>query len=226
MTLATAMSALFLISCSDDDDDNNTVTLNDNGYEYVDLGLPSGTLWATKNIGATEVYDYGDYFAWGEITTKDNYDWDPYIYYDSSDSENSTITKYNTSDGKTSLDLDDDAARQNWGGDWRFPTIEELEELVNNCTWTWTSNYEESGVSGFEVSSDTGSIFLPAVGYFWKEGVTRANSIGYYWSSSLSSNDTKLAQRLYFTSGNQYLDDGSRYKGYAVRPVRSASTTD
>ncbi|MCQ2319676.1 MAG: hypothetical protein MJZ90_12290 [Bacteroidales bacterium] len=103
-------------------------------HEYVDLGLPSGLLWATCNVGADSPEDYGDYFAWGETETKSDYDWDTYKWCNGS---YNTLTKYNTKssygtvDNKTTLELSDDAARANWGGSWRMPTEAEFQELIN-----------------------------------------------------------------------------------------------
>ena len=132
-----------------------------NNHDYVDLGLPSGTLWATCNVGANSPEEYGDYFAWGETETKDNYDCDTYKWgtaaYDTifNGWYLETLTKYNTDSGygtvdnKTTLTLADDAARANWGGKWRMPTDAEWEELMNSCTWTWTTL---NGVKGYTVN--------------------------------------------------------------------------
>jgi hypothetical protein len=117
-----------------------------NGHEYVDLGLPSGILWATCNVGASKPEEFGDYFAWGETITKSNY----------------TSTNYNYSSAPTTLPLDRDAANVNWGDDWRIPTEEEFTELKNN-TWRLI---QKNGISGFEITGSNGnSIFLPAAGY-------------------------------------------------------------
>ena len=115
--------------------DNATGT--ENGHDYVDLGLPSGTKWATCNVGATAPEEYGDYFAWGETEPKTTYNWDTYKWCNGSED---TFTKYNTKssygtvDNKTQLELADDAARANWGGQWRMPTDAEWTELCKNCT--------------------------------------------------------------------------------------------
>jgi hypothetical protein len=144
-----------------------------NDHEWVDLGLPSGTLWASCNIGATTPEGYGDYFAWGETKTKDYYDWSNYKWWDNTKSK---FTKYTTNDklgstdpdNKTVLDVDDDAAAANWGGHWRMPTEKEQRELFNNCTWVWTTLKEVNGqkeVNGYQVIAPNGnSIFLPAAG--------------------------------------------------------------
>ena len=123
----------------------------DTQHDYVDLGLPSGTLWATCNVGASAPEEYGDYFAWGEITPKNIYDWSTYKWCNGS--ENS-ITKYCTNseygyngfrDGKKQLDLEDDAAYVYWGSHWRIPTEDQLDELIDECTWTWTT---QNGING------------------------------------------------------------------------------
>ena len=112
----------------------NVYAQTENGHEYVDLGLPSRIKWATCNVGATTPEEYGDYFAWGETEPKDNYDWSTYKWCNES---NATMTKYctdssyGTVDNKTVLELEDDAAYVNWGGNWRMPTKAELDELTN-----------------------------------------------------------------------------------------------
>ncbi|MBO7269682.1 MAG: InlB B-repeat-containing protein, partial [Bacteroidales bacterium] len=117
-------------------------TGSENDHEWVDLGLPSGLKWATCNVGANTPEGYGDYFAWGETSPKNDYSWSTYKYCKGS---KNTLTKYNTDsnygtvDNKITLDLSDDAARANWGGKWRMPTKAEQDELINNCTWTWTT---------------------------------------------------------------------------------------
>ncbi len=193
--------------------------------QYVDLGLTSGTLWATCNVGATNPQDYGKYFAWGETTTKSKYYDNQGDYkwgtYDSSDA-NYGMTKYNTTDGKTVLEAADDAATANWGGKWRMPTTEEQQELRNECKWEWTTL---NGVNGYRVTSkkDTNkSIFLPAAGYY--DGVIRFNdgSAGDYWSSSVVKNVVGYASYLYFTSSGHSLFNYYRYKGQSVRPVQTA----
>ncbi len=197
-----------------------------NGHEYVDLGLPSGTLWATCNVGANSPEEYGDYFAWGETTTKEKYSWSAegdykWGVYNSSASPNYGMTKYNTTDGKTVLDPEDDAATVNWGGKWRMPTFEELYELRTECTWSWTTL---NGVYGCRVTSkkDTSkSIFLPAAGYRADSSLNRTGSYGSFWSSSLYSGDSSSAWYLYFGSGGRSADYGVRFIGHSVRPVSS-----
>ena len=175
--------------------------------EYdVDLGLPSGTLWATCNVGAQNPWDYGDYFAWGEVTPKEVYSWDTYTYGDS----------------PTTLDAAHDAATVNMGSNWRIPTKAEFQELFDNCEWEWTSDYNGKGVSGYIVW-DTyfhkTHIFLPAAGFLDDSDLGYAGSYGYYWSSSVYDSDIAWG----FDFGSYYRIVGHsnvRQSGQAVRAVR------
>ena len=196
-------------------------------HEYVDLGLPSGLLWATCNVGANAPEEYGDYFAWGETQPKDTYNWSTYQYCNGS---YNTLTKYcnNSSygyngftDNLTTLLPEDDAATANWGGNWRMPTNEEFEELYNNTTVTWT---QQNGVNGRLFTASNGnSLFLPAAGYYGGTCLSGAGTDGYYWSSSLGAGDPNLARRLRFYSGDCYMyGNGYRSDGFTVRPVRSS----
>ena len=172
-----------------------------NGHGYVDLGLPSGTKWATCNVGASTPTDYGSYFAWGETTTKSSYSSGNYTY----------------SDNPTTLPSNRDAATANWGSGWRMPTATEMQELINNCTVTWTT---QSGVNGRQFTGPNGnSIFLPAAGYRNDSELDSAGSRGYYWSSSLYTGNTVDAWNLYFGSGYYDVYDNYRYYGFTVRPV-------
>ena len=190
-----------------------------NGHEYVDLGL--SVKWATMNVGASSPEDYGDYFAWGETTTKATYDWSTYKWCNGS---YNSLTKYCTSsifgtvDNKAVLDLSDDAARANWGGTWRMPTDAELTELRTQCTWTWTT---QNGVNGYKVTSKTNSnsVFLPAAGYRYDTSLSNAGSYGYYWSSSLNESAPIYAWYVSFNSGGVYADYSNRCSGQSVRPV-------
>ena len=142
-----------------------------NGHDYVDLGLPSGTLWATMNIGATKPEEYGDYFAWGETEPKDIYAWSTYKYGNVYNAltkycNNSSYGKDGFTDSLTELELADDAARVNWGGEWRMPTSGQVQELIDNTTSAWTNNYNNTGVSGMTFTSKTNgnTMFVPAAG--------------------------------------------------------------
>ena len=207
------------VKWSDENTDNpRTLTVTGNleltaifDYAYVDLGL--SVKWATCNVGATKPEEYGDYYAWGETTTKATYSWDTYTL---TTDGGSTFTKYNTTDGKTVLELADDAARANWGGAWRMPTDAEWTELRENCTWTWTT---KNGVNGYEVKSKTNenAIFLPAAGYRDDDDLSNAG-FGYYWSSSLSTYPLS-AWGVFLDSGGVSRYGDNRYCGLSVRPV-------
>jgi len=195
-------------------------------HEYVDLGLPSGLLWATCNVGAETPEGYGDHFAWGETQPKGTYNWNTYQYCMGS---NTTLTKYcNNSnygyngftDNLTILLPEDDAATANWGSDWRMPTKEEWQELYQNTTHIWTT---QNGVNGRLFTATNGnSLFLPAAGYRAGTSLYGAGTYGDYWSSSLHSEYPRDAWLLHFDSGNCYMGYNFRYVGRSVRPVRSA----
>ena len=193
-------------------------------HEWVDLGLPSGTLWATCNVGASAPEEFGDYFAWGETTPRDFYDWSAYNW---SAGSSTTMTKYCTSssygyegftDGKTELDLEDDAAYVNWGKKWRMPTYEQHTELHTQCTWTWTT---QNGVKGYLVTGPNGNtMFMPAAGYHSERAHYSAGTEGRYWLSTLYSDRADHSYCLYFNSGSVSWDDSRRYRGFSVRAVR------
>ncbi len=216
---------------------DTTGTVNDTTsvkYEYVDLGLPSGTLWAKFNVGATKPEEYGDYFAWGETKPKEVYDESTYKWYDSN-----SILKYNTGlesnsypptvvsgtiDNLTTLLPEDDAATANWGLDWRMPTKEELEELVNNCKFSWT---EINGVSGAKYTASNGkSIFIPAAEFQY--GSFHNVSSGKYafiFSSSIHQKFLRVSHYLLSTENGPVIEGYNRENGYPVRPVRSKKST-
>lgn len=192
--------------------------------EYaVDLGLPSGTLWADRNIGADSPEDYGDYFAWGETEPKDYYDW---ITYKWCNGDFDQLTKYCTdsqygyngfADGKTTLEPSDDAATANWGEKWCMPTYDQLSELKSYCTWAWTT---QNGVKGYKVTGPNGnSIFLPAAGYRYDSELSYAGSRGSYCSSSLDEYFPDGSCCLCFYSGSHSLNGNRRNTGRAVRAV-------
>lgn len=196
-------------------------------HTYVDLGLPSGLLWATCNIGANTPEDYGDYFAWGETTPKDYYDWSTYQYANGTSWEDPQLTKYcnNSSygyngftDDLTTLLPEDDAATANCGDGWRMPTRAEWQELLDNTTKTWTTL---NGVNGRLFTATNGnSLFLPAAGYRDYSSLYGAGSSGYYWSSSLDT-DYPYSAWLFYFSGYYGMYDSDRNYGRSVRPVRS-----
>ncbi len=196
-------------------------------HTWVDLGLPSGTLWATCNVGANVPEEYGDYFAWGEIYPKDYYDWSTYHYSNNGSLEHPNLTKYcnhsdfgynGFTDDLTVLQPMDDAATANWGSGWRMPTKEEWRELLGNTTHTWTT---QNGVNGRLFAASNGnSLFLPAAGSRRGDELSRAGYYGYYWSSSLFTDYPSNAWDLNFSSGYALVYGSYRYDGFSVRPVR------
>lgn len=204
-----------VVSCDKDDADLGHKTK----HEYVDLGLPSGTLWATCNVGAESPEDYGHYFAWGEVEPKSAKNWS--TYFDSVDGSSSNFKKYNNNGGKTELDLEDDAAYMNWGEGWRMPSKAQQDELrdTNNCTWQWTT---QNGKNGYLVTSKSNgaSLFLPAAGYYYDSSLDLDGSWGYYWSRSLYSSGSYNAYSLVLGSGSFGRHSYRRYCGRSVRPVR------
>lgn len=189
-------------------------------YNAVDLGLPSGTLWADRNVGADSPEDYGDYFAWGETEPKSTYNLSNYKWCRGSFD---TMTKYctksstGTVDNKTVLDLEDDAAYVNMGTEWRMPTIDERKELYIKCTWTWTT---QNGTKGYRVTGPNGkSIFLPAAGFRSDSNLIGAGSDGCYWTSSLLESYPYSAWLLEFNSLRRTTGGNFRYNGHTVRAV-------
>lgn len=172
-----------------------------NGHYWVDLGLPSGTLWATCNVGANTPTEYGSYFAWGEPTTKSTF----------------TSSNYTYSSNPSTLPASADAATAQWGASWRMPTYSEMNELLTNCTVTFTM---QDGVSGrLFVGPNGNSIFLPAAGY--REGVGLYDvGTGNYWTSSCYTNQI-FARDFFFDSVVCYINYGNRYLGFSIRPVCS-----
>ena len=196
-------------------------------HEYVDLGLPSGLLWATCNVGANAPEEYGDYFAWGETQPKNYYDWSTYIY----GSNWNQLTKYCSdfyfgyngfTDNLTILLPEDDVATANWGIDWRMPTKEEWQELYNNTTCIWT---QQNGVNGCLFTANNGnSFFLPTAGCRLDSSLYTAGYCGYYWSSSLYTGGPTNAWGLRINSDNYSISIHNgyyRFYGQSVRAVRS-----
>ena len=173
----------------------------------VDLGLPSGLKWANMNVGASSPEGYGNYYAWGETTTKSNYTQSSYQYYNGgyiNIGSNISGTQY-------------DVARAQWGGNWRLPTAAECRELRDRCTWSWTT-YQ--GVKGYKVTGPNGnSIFLPAAGYRVGTEIHSRGSCGYYWSGTLYESNSSIAYYLYFDSSGHFVYNFCREDGRTVRPV-------
>ncbi len=188
----------------------------------VDLGLPSGTLWADHNVGASSPEDYGNYYAWGETSTKSSYmghkwckDYLKLTKYCSKSDEG-----YNGfTDRRTTLEPNDDVATSKWGDKWCMPTQAQMEELEEECTWTWTTR---GGHNGYDIKGPNGnSIFLPAAGRKQIDDMDDEGEVGYYWSSSLYINMPSNASSLEIESDFVDSDSsGSRDDGYTVRPVR------
>ena len=209
-------------NCSTIDEATLTVEIEDanacndaNHVHAVDLGL--SVKWACCNVGATKPEEYGGYYAWGETEEKSDYDWDTYKWCNGED-----FTKYcvhkscGTVDNKTVLDPADDVAHVKWGGSWRMPTRDEIDELVDECNWQWTSL---NGVEGHRGTGPNGnSIFLPAAGFRYGTELYDRGAYGYYWSSSSTYGYCNDAYGLGFYDGD-FGWYGHRYYGYSVRPV-------
>jgi len=213
-----------------------TCTLNDNGterhfhngYEYVEIG---GIKWAKCNVGAEKETDCGLYFQWGDTQGytaeqvgrgegKKRFDWDDYKFGDYE-----SLTKYNSYDEKKVLELEDDAARTNMGGNWRMPTYEEWTVLGNATTRAWTSDYQGSGVSGIVLTDKTDStktLFFLAAGFCLNGSLYDSGSYGFYWSSSLGSSLVSYAYSMGFGSSSvNWQGSGDRRCGFSVRGVIS-----
>lgn len=232
------MMMLFAVGCNKPDEPNNggnhngqnDTVIDDNGsvdgHDYIDLGLPSGILWATCNVGAESPEDPGDYFAWGETETKERYDWKQYKYSKFVEGEY-LITKYCTNslcgyndfvDSLTVLEPVDDAVRVNWGDNWRMPTGEEWGELYQNTTCIMTV---QNGVQGMLLTGRNGnSIFLPATGFFLNDELI-CTCLGVYWTSSLQTTAQISAWSFHFDMDECHVcGTYERSRGQVVRPVR------
>lgn len=196
-----------------------------NGHPYVDLGLPSGTKWATMNIGAERETDSGLYFAWGEVIGYPNvneykkFGWNDYRY-----GTRSGLTKYNYKDGRNVLELnEDDAASNNWGAKWHIPTKEQFNELLNteNCTNIWITNYDGSGMNGrLFISVRNGKkLFIPAGGGCTFGPISDKYNFCYYWSNYTGSDFKYKACFLHMGSAGAALDYFDRCVGQTIRPV-------
>lgn len=188
-----------------------------NGHEFVDLGLPSGTLWATQNMGASTPEEYGDYYAWGELEPKEVYKWTTYSLCDgSSESLNKYCdnASYGKVDNKTVLALDDDAAHVNWGGLWCMPSKAQAQELKNKCTWVLDKTralYTVTGPNG-------NSITMPLAGYRQGTGTYLMGECGYYWTTSLATN-YPIASYTLACDQALFEINSLRNSGRSIRPV-------
>lgn len=200
--MAVALSMGFS-ACGDDDDNAPSGGSVAEEHECVDLGLPSGTLWATMNVGAKSIDDCGDYFAWGETkgykSGKKRFMWDTYKFCNIKEGtkeidyevEELVFSKYNESDKLTRLRGEDDAATANWGSEWAMPTYEQMKELLDNCTWTWVVKGDVDGVMAkSKINGNT--IYFPAGSFLeddvegqYKEIIDLLGTHGQYWTRTL-----------------------------------------
>ena len=188
--------------------------------DYVDLGVVVDNkriLFASKNIGAETITDYGDYYAWGEVETKGEYGWSTYKFNPSGDGE--TFTKYNATDGKTVLDADDDIVHVVMGGDWRMPTYVELSGLINQTTNEWVTNYQDSGHNGWLFSGNGNTLFIPAAGCWNGASLIYVGSYGSVWSRSLNTSNVAYGRGLYFISSAIITSYDDRFFGFSARGV-------
>lgn len=206
--------------------------INNNGFEYVDLGLPSGTLWGTCNVGASKPSDYGLYFQWGDTNgyaknqigresgqKKFEFDYSDYKWYLSGNAYNDCLKfkKYKTK-GAT-LDLEDDAAHVNMGGDWHMPTPTQIQELLDNTTNTWTSLNDVNGRLFTSKKDQSKSIFFPGANNAWDGSVRGIGGFGEVLSSMSSKKYIDSSQVLSFGAGGVSLNYSERYYGCSVRGV-------
>ncbi len=183
-----------------------------NGHDWVDLGL--SVKWATCNVGSSKAEDYGNYYAWGETSTKAKYAEENSLTYGIIPDK---LKSLGYKDEEGNLTPSHDAVRANWGSTWRLPTQAEMEELENKCTWKWTT---QNGVNGYKITGPNGnSIFLPAAGNRSGASLYRSGEYGYYWSSTSFEGNINRAHSLYFDNGYQNVSWNLRYSGLSVRPV-------
>lgn len=224
--LTVILMMVFAAGCNKSDGPNHGNDQGNelNGHEYVDLGLPSGTLWATCNVGSETPEDYGSYYAWGETEPKELYDWKSYKY-GRFIHERYELNKYCTDsayglngfvDNLTVMEPDDDVARTCWGEGWRMPTIGEWEELFLNTTGVWTTLND---VKGWRCTASNGnSLFLPAAGYWWDDAFNA--DLGLYWSRTINKEFPYRAWGFHFNCDSSHLCGSSdRNRGQMVRAV-------
>ncbi len=238
------MLSISIVSCGDDEEEIIPNPVID-GHEAVDLGLPSGTLWATRNIGAYGVYDRGKFFQWGEITSinnDENVNWNSnykpgnVVYTGTSSAACGTESDVMYVDniinqdamgnwnGSIAGNSKYDAATVNWGGSWKMPTKAQMDELISKCTWTYTNSDVDGVFSGYTVTGKNGnSIFLPLGGYRHYMNLDRGSSCGCYWSATVCQNSAAKAYYLTFeinaVSGNANVNQEDRIYGFNIRPV-------
>ena len=173
-----------------------------NGHEYVDLGLPSGTKWATMNVGASSETDYGNYYQYGKGAAQ--------YAATSGDSNYSGIEDPRAASADTAVQV--------WGGQWHMPTRAQIEELIANTTYKWETNYKNSGINGGTFTAKNNAVlFLPAAGYWYNGSQSDLGNGGRYRGSSPKT--SSLACYLKFLNSSKDVYVGSRKYGYSVRPV-------
>ena len=232
---AIMLMMVFAVGCNKPDEPNNggnndgDNSENIDSHDYVDLGLPSGILWATCNVGGNSPEDVGDVFAWGETMPKEMYDWKSYKYGKLvNERYRFELNKYCSDsfygvdgfvDSLTVLEPVDDAVTANWGDDWRTPTKEEWEELYQKTVCTWTT---QNGVEGRLLTGRNGnSIFLPTTG-FRLDGELICLGLGIYWSSSLHTRFPERGWSFHFDCDECHVcGTYERSRGQVVRAVRS-----
>lgn len=210
-------AVLFNSCTTDSSEEQSSGAAEDFPSKAVDLGLPSGIKWASCNIGATKPEDYGDYYAWGEIEEKKSFLPETYLYYkyvseDTDDNQNWINI------GSEIIGTEYDVAHVKWGSGWRMPTKAEMEELLENCIWTWTTY---NGVNGQKVTGPNGnSIFLPATGdSVVGTEVNERGVYGGYWSGTLNDDDSYCSYDLYFYDDGAGCYGSPRSCGHSIRPV-------
>ncbi len=185
-----------------------------NGHEWVDLGLPSGTKWATKNVGANKPEEFGDLYSWGETSTKTSYTDTNCITYRK---DFATLLKEKIVDADANLTKDYDAASANWGSTWRIPTDEEFKELMDLCKWEFT---ELNGISGYLVTGpNKESIFIVAAGYGIGETIVDNEDLGDYWTSTSAKDLNRVSYSLGFSPKSYGRRCYARYRGRSIRPI-------
>ncbi|MCQ2331056.1 MAG: hypothetical protein MJZ55_03610 [Paludibacteraceae bacterium] len=194
-------------------------------HAYVDLGL--SVKWATCNIGADNPENHGDFFSWGETENKKNNNWDTYKYSEGTPKallkycSNPDFAWHQITDSISSLEPDDDVAHVKWGGNWHIPTRAQIDELLDNCTWTWIT---QNGVNGYKVTSNkvgytNKSIFIPVTGEYEDGKLFNYRTHGYYWSKECGTVTSETAYTLEVYTKGASREIQPRYKSLAVRPV-------